>query len=1145
MIRYITLLTFLTQLILVFCSETFQILTSISKYVPDETMEYIRNREGCEELSDSVGEQCKFYGECCGDPVRIRERLEPSVFRCKDFGKVQGYVVDACPERTAKELTNLCQQSNHSDLSISRWPVTGTYTGITYSNMYCAVCNGALSPVTNNNISEVFDSQKALEYWTIEVYCDNATIELIESDEEYLVTPEKLDDLLREDNCWKELLPTALGIHRPRCGKYINSCPEDYTVEEVRELCEKGPVNQVCFEKEPFPCQQGAFRNSFCQSCWKGQELPQPFNLTNSNRTGSFLMVAKPSIQKESDSASWFTSESLKNTSLSAPGQISLPNHGSSYNLVTTNSSVSSQQFWDLGSLLCYSYLSTVCGEFIVFPVSSCTLPGCGPGRVQGLDNACVSLRQHEYKPQVTQKRRFHWAGKVLLDTISSCREGKKALNCECNSRCHVFGGCCADAEEAKPAYSQFSLHTTFRWSCYEGYYSETGSAIIHSCPDEFSKESQLCKTGKIGSWSPFSWIVTDNSTLLSYKNQYCASCNNATNLIYWDALFECPMKFGKHRGRCKFKEYAPPEGNELFRYSCSTDFKKPVSSCPEAYRGWKLRTDCKKQPTALVYGKEKAFKNIYCAICNLGDELQFAELLSPAIADRQNEIVSRMKNIHSEGLHPVKISPISGTCCVSCQEYFNELCQPIDTVNNMWGTIFDSQSGECAKVPFERNCSDVVDVQMEGVKKNRYFEFLCPSVSLVCSHAENETACSGCYDDPDGHSTTDTNNLNGIDIGKGFGSNSVAKRLFDGASVRQSNKFKPRQPLTRVTAADMAFQFCPDGRILDKRDGASYSRLFLTHQEIEVWQNESSAMVVMTSFSTLDYIFLTTSLVAIFGYLVYLCLTKKRSWHLADKMIIALLFSLLGALTCFAMSMTPVGQQKYACSFLAGLTQFFFLSTLTWSSSMAMSIFKSLSRLRARCHSTKVFSYYALYSFGVPSCCTIIAHILSRLDIDALNGQVYQTKSICFLGHKFVLYPLFLLPIYILIISNVSIAIVVMSKVAKSGHIGASQDKFRTQKNILSCVKVSLCLGLGWIFLFVASLWDVFWPIMQAFVELQGVLLVISNLFTWNCIQKIKLWRRSSSKQDSKSATRRPLGSNASDTSALSSGRCSRQEET
>lgn len=38
---------------------------------------------GCTPFNRSTEESCKFYGDCCVDPMRLRERLEPGTFSCE------------------------------------------------------------------------------------------------------------------------------------------------------------------------------------------------------------------------------------------------------------------------------------------------------------------------------------------------------------------------------------------------------------------------------------------------------------------------------------------------------------------------------------------------------------------------------------------------------------------------------------------------------------------------------------------------------------------------------------------------------------------------------------------------------------------------------------------------------------------------------------------------------------------------------------------------------------------------------------------------------------------------------------------------------------------------------------------------------
>ena len=51
---------------------------------------YFPDWVGCESISSSEMEACKYYGHCCFDVVRMRERLEPGTYNCINIGNVQG-----------------------------------------------------------------------------------------------------------------------------------------------------------------------------------------------------------------------------------------------------------------------------------------------------------------------------------------------------------------------------------------------------------------------------------------------------------------------------------------------------------------------------------------------------------------------------------------------------------------------------------------------------------------------------------------------------------------------------------------------------------------------------------------------------------------------------------------------------------------------------------------------------------------------------------------------------------------------------------------------------------------------------------------------------------------------------------------------
>lgn len=256
--------------------------------------------------------------------------------------------------------------------------------------------------------------------------------------------------------------------------------------------------------------------------------------------------------------------------------------------------------------------------------------------------------------------------------------------------------------------------------------------------------------------------------------------------------------------------------------------------------------------------------------------------------------------------------------------------------------------------------------------------------------------------------------------------------------------------------------------------------------------------------FKYYDYILIAVSLISIAVYSA-VKLVKRKRLRLPARMMIATLFALFGALICFAFVTTPAGTDTVGCMVLAAFTQFFFLSSLTWSNSIAISIVRSLCSLRITSQSKSTLIIYSLYSFGLPLVCTLLTLTLSQLSAYEFYNEVYETKVICFLGDETVLYALFLGPIYALVVANIVITIIVMVKIAGSGRVGATHDRNRTKKHALSCFKVSLCLGSGWVLLFLATMYDGLWPVMQVFVELQGFLVVVANSISWSCVTALQ----------------------------------------
>lgn len=191
----------------------------------------------------------------------------------------------------------------------------------------------------------------------------------------------------------------------------------------------------------------------------------------------------------------------------------------------------------------------------------------------------------------------------------------------------------------------------------------------------------------------------------------------------------------------------------------------------------------------------------------------------------------------------------------------------------------------------------------------------------------------------------------------------------------------------------------------------------------------------------------------------------------------------------------------------MAAIYQYSFLSSMFWTNSLAICLTRTLFSLRSVTLATKKsYVAYTVYSFGAPLLITLLTLYLS---FENTHGElfarpVYRQKYICFLEETIVIYAFFLCPIYAIVTINIALCIAVMVRVTRRGGI-ASSDKNRVHKKVITCFKLSASLGFGWILFFVYAILPEVWPVMQAFVELQGVFVVSAHMLKWKCVSAMR----------------------------------------
>lgn len=189
---------------------------------------------------------CPKYGDCCTNSTYFNDAVQRravSSFKCVHVeGYPPIYRKDSCPPSFKNlEIRRQCEKS--SDVRDVRYPilvtpVTHTRSNVTYGNIYCAICNGDVSP------------PKELEFWDQGLKCMyNKTKDLppkcqqdcvqnnLKYNETEGVWQVVFNNLAYECELTASITDKAKS-HVRSCVPTINTCPAGWKNEDIRNRCE-------------------------------------------------------------------------------------------------------------------------------------------------------------------------------------------------------------------------------------------------------------------------------------------------------------------------------------------------------------------------------------------------------------------------------------------------------------------------------------------------------------------------------------------------------------------------------------------------------------------------------------------------------------------------------------------------------------------------------------------------------------------------------------------------------------------------------------------------------------------------------------------------------------------------------------------
>lgn len=208
---------------------------------------------------------------------------------------------------------------------------------------------------------------------------------------------------------------------------------------------------------------------------------------------------------------------------------------------------------------------------------------------------------------------------------------------CSCDRACSsVFMDCCSDYSEkcSTSDYEQADdfvherrtlMHCETKLNIVGKEIISAGVWMVAKCPSYWSDDDirAKCQTPsfelKVESY--LSYIpVFSNVSKLTYRNKYCALCNNASQHEFWNLLFftspharyVSPFERFLKMNQGHFFGLRLSEGQSI-RYCY---FPNTISSCPNGTNASSIDA-CINGGVGLVRGKGRVFKNEHCALCH------------------------------------------------------------------------------------------------------------------------------------------------------------------------------------------------------------------------------------------------------------------------------------------------------------------------------------------------------------------------------------------------------------------------------------------------------------------------------------------------------------------------------------------------
>ena len=639
---------------------------------------------------------------------------------------------------------------------------------------------------------------------------------------------------------------------------------------------------------------------------------------------------------------------------------------------------------------------------------------------------------------------------------------------CYCDQKCSLYDDCCSNAAglgldwEAQRELAAASVCTKLP-SRLTGYYL----VLVTQCPESFADDNIRSKcedTSLGGSDTLLRLPVTETEHGFVFRNVYCAFCHGFTReaIMFWGVSYKCapPGVLGEPTNatidQWELLNHRPLAEVLAMMGECDEHFTRPstlggprgcvaglVDTCPAEWNDIEVAQKCDSEGTRIVSLQHAGYKNKYCAQCN--DVARF-DCRNPSTPGT-TVVISSL---------PASIVPLSIL---------------ID---------FNAGSGTMDDRDLATGRSECNSGQIYDVFKDICRDLVCGPGFQLEKHSCVSEASAGAKADV--MSTDISVNVNI--------SCALVKLAADEFTILDNGTLLLLATDTRV----------PSSRFVEHENGtvAVCSDDYLRNQKNSRFTGKydfDRAQGILSLVGTIISIIALIVLLTVYG-------SFRVLRNVPGRCLMCLAASLCGAQLLFIIGMYT-SQIEMLCRVIGILTHLFFLIAFCWMSVMAFDVWRTFHRqFRVSSRSRKVskFPVYCTFTALVPLILVTLSIAFDYVEAPNIPSPGYG-NPFCWINNKEGLFYLFVLPIFIIILTNciffaISVyhiyhASLASAKVLRKGKEGANR------KRVLLYAKLSTIMGLTWVFGFAAALTNntVLWYLFIIFNSLQGLFICLAFL--------------------------------------------------